>query len=46
MLEKYNYTLTDEAVKATIEAVRSNLSNWKTKELGKTGSDFLSAHLR
>ena len=33
MLEKYNYTLTDEAVKATIEAVKSNLSNWKTKEI-------------
>ena len=33
MLEKYNYTLTDEAVKATIETVKSNLSNWKAKEI-------------
>lgn len=33
MLKKYNYTLTDEAIKATIDSVKANLSNWKTKEI-------------
>lgn len=33
ILKKYGYTLTDDAIASTIESVKANLGNWKTKEV-------------